>query len=186
MRNKGKRNYHVKSLMTGFAAGMFFVLLICGMVLGTISQRGVVVYINSEEVARAVQQQVTQFTLDNIPVYMDQAKKDIPQIVEEQVKGQFTSGTMEIAGFSFSLPEEFILNLEGMLKDNIKTGIYSIIDGMDNEELSRDLGENAYVIVKKALEEEYRGKSFTVKPLDWFSILVTLEVEESYPMENDL
>lgn|GEM_PF-585342 len=185
MRKKLKRDYHLKSLMAGFAAGMFFVLLICGAVLGVISQKGVVVYINSEEVARAVQYQVTQFTIDNIPVYMDQAKKDIPQIVEEQVEGQFTSGKLEIAGFSFSLPEEFILNLEGMLKDNIQAGIYSIIDGMDNEGLSRELGNNAYIIAKKALEEEYRGKSFTVKPLDWLSILVTLEVEEALVLENE-
>ena len=80
--------------------------------------------------------------------------------------------------FSFSLPEEFILSLEGMLKDNLETGIYSILDGMDSKELSQELGDSAYYIVKKALEEEYRGKSFTVEPLDWLSVLVTLEVEE--------
>ncbi len=178
MRKNLKSVYHMKSLITGFAVGAFLVLLLCGAVLGYISQKGVIVYINSEEVARTVQYQVTQHTVDNIPTFMDQAKKDVPQIVEEQIKGQFNSGKLEIAGLSFSLPKEFILSLEGMLKENIENGIYSIIDGMDNEELSRELGDNAYFIVKKALEEEYRGKSFTVKPLEWLSILVTLEVEE--------
>ncbi|UNC91824.1 hypothetical protein [Candidatus Contubernalis alkaliaceticus] len=183
MRKILKRVYHTKSLITGFLVGAFFVLFLFGAVLGFISQKGVIVYIDSEEVARTVQYQVTQHTADNIPIFMDQAKKDVPQIVEEQIKGQFNSGKLEIAGFSFSLPEDFILSLEGMLKENIETGIYSIIDGMDNEELSQVLGDNAYFIVKKALEEEYRGKSFTVKPMEWLSILVTLEVEEGSASE---
>ncbi len=178
MGKKSSKSFDLKSFIIGFTSGLIFILLFTTLALGFISQKGVVVSINSEEVASSVQRQVTQYTREQIPVYMNSAKKEIPDIVENQVKGQFTSGKLEIAGFSFSLPEEFIKSLEDMLKDNIEMGMYNIIDGIDNEELAEDLGIHAYSMVRNALEEEYKGKSFTVKPLRWFSILVTIDIEE--------
>ncbi len=183
MRKKKKNFFHFKSLMVGFIAGLVTFLLLSSVILGFISQEGVVVYINSEEVASTVEKQVTAFTNQQIPYYMGEAKEEVPGIVEKQLEGQFTTGKLEIAGVSFELPEEFVSNLEHMLKDNIEAGIYNIIDGIDNEELSRDLGAYSYKIVKKTLEEEYKGKSLTVKPFEWFSILVTIDIEDSLEEE---
>ncbi|PKM79463.1 MAG: hypothetical protein CVU88_05705 [Firmicutes bacterium HGW-Firmicutes-13] len=178
MGRKRRTVNHLKSFILGFTSGLIFILLFSSLGLGIISRKGVVVYINSEEVARSVQKQVTEHTREQIPIYMNSAKKEIPDIVEKQVKGQFTTGKLEIAGFSFSLPQEFITRLEDMLKDNIKLGMYNIIDGIDNEELAENLGAHAYNMVKNALKEEYKGKSFTVKPLKWLSILVTIDIKE--------
>ncbi len=173
-----KKNVNLRSLMIGFIGGVIIFLFFFTLALSYISQEGVVVYINSEEVASTVQKQVTAFTNQQIPYYMGEAKNEVPGIVEKQLEGQFTTGKLEIAGVSFKLPEEFISNLEHMLKDNIESGIYNIINNIDNEELSRDLGNYSYEIVKKTLEEEYKGKSFTVKPLEWFSIQVTIDIED--------
>lgn len=179
MGRKRRKFFNLKSFILGMTVGLMVFLLCSSLGLRIISQKGVVVYINSEEVAGSVQKQVTQYTREQLPVYMNSAKKEIPNIVENQIKGQFNSGKLEIAGFSFNLPQEFINSLENMLKDNIEWGMYNIIDGIDNKELAEDLGVHAYNMVKKALEEEYKGKSFTIKPLKWFSIPVTIDIEEN-------
>lgn len=176
MAKKGKKRYHLESIFIGFAAGILVVSLLSGLFFNYMTQRGVVVYIDSEEVAASVEGQVAELTRQQIPVYLEEAKIEMPQMVDKQMKGQLNKGKLEIAGFSFSLPKEFITALEEILKENMKTGIYNIIDNIDNEKLAEDLGSHAYKIVKRTLEKEYRGKSITVKPMGWFSIPVTIEV----------
>ncbi|RQD75826.1 MAG: hypothetical protein D5R97_05480 [Candidatus Syntrophonatronum acetioxidans] len=179
MAKKGKKKYHVKSLLIGFTAGILVVSFLSGIIFNYMTQKGVVVYIDSEEVATSVEGQVAELTRQQIPIYLEEAKIEIPQMVDKQMRGQLNKGKLEIAGFSFSLPEEFILSLEEILKENMKAGIYNIVDDIDSEELAEDLGCHAYEIVKRTLEKEYRGKSFTVEPLGWFSIPVTIEIKDN-------
>lgn len=166
-----------KTLLVGFMAGVLAGLAVWGAGLHYAANRGITLYIDSEEIARAVQQQVTGFSQEQFPRYLEEARQEIPGVVEEQVRGQFTYGSLEIAGFSFALPGEFIQGLEDMLKENIQGGINEIIDGIDSKALGEEMGTQAYHMVKNALEEEYRGKSFEVWPLEWFSLLVNLEIK---------
>ena len=79
--------------------------------------QGVTIQLNSEAMARAVQQQA--FPGQTGALIITEAKAEIPRIVEAEMNHQF-SGRLEIAGFAFSLPEELMLQLRSKMRTHVE------------------------------------------------------------------
>jgi hypothetical protein len=70
---------------------------------------------------------------------------------------------MEIAGFVFRMPEELVEQLRENMRRNVESATSQILDGIDTDELADKLGEDAFLLVREAMENEFSGQSLQVK-----------------------
>lgn len=159
----------------GFALGFF---LCSALVLCTafyVSQRGLIIKVNTEEIAAMIQEEVEAEARSQIPQMIAEMRKSVPRLVEEDsqsLAGQTAS--IRISNFTITLPPETVKEFDDRIKGMVKLSLYKALDKVDSEGLIKGISERTYTYVKSTLEEELAGKTFRVEPFPRFIIPVTL------------
>ncbi len=144
-----------------FASLLFFSVL--SLSAGYLATQGVTVYLDSDEVARMVREQIiVQAELD-LPKLIANAKAEIPEIVEKEMEGQLTSDRMEIAGFVFRVPDELMEQLKSNIQLNVESAAGQILDGIDTQVVAEQFGDDVYLMVKETMHDELDGRSFQIR-----------------------
>ncbi len=173
MAAKAKKQDFIRGMVLGMA-------LLAGLLLFSavfFLNRGVQITLDSRDISTSVGTQVTLVAERDLPLMIDAAKAEIPEIVRKEMEGQLTSTRMEIAGFIFTLPDELALQLEGFLRENVENSVYRLLDGIDTWELSRDIGETASYLVQEQMQENLHGQTFYIKILGPLELPVTVYIE---------
>ncbi len=133
-----------KKLHIFVAGALLGIIISClSLVLGGwwwLANKGVTFYLDSSDIARVVKEQVIHYASNNLPLMIDHARSKVPGIIQSELQGQMTAGQIEIAGFVFSVPQELVAQLEEHLQSNVKTIVFTLLDGIDTELLSEEIG----------------------------------------------
>ena len=150
------------SFVIGFiCAGLLFFSALT-LSAGYLATQGVTVYLDSDEVARVVREQIiVQAELD-LPRLIAGAKAEIPEIVEKEMQGQLTSDKMEIAGFVFRRPDELMEQLKSNIQLNVENAAGQILDGIDTQIMAEQFDDDVYHMVKETMHDELDGRSFQI------------------------
>jgi hypothetical protein len=154
--------------------------MLCATLAGAfylLSSQGVTVYLDSEEVARLVRDQVILQARQDLPQLIAGAKAQIPAIVEEEMREQLNSDRMEIAGFVFRVPDELMAQLKKNMQDNVENATAEILDGIDTDEVALQFGEDVYHMVRETMQGELHGQSFEIMAFDRLPVLVRVNVK---------
>lgn len=160
----------------GFGCGLLLLLLLVGAVGYFLLDRGFTVFINSEEAARLIREQVVAQAKKDLPRIIENAKLEIPRIVEEEMRDQLTSDRMEIAGFVFRVPEELMNQLKANMQENVENATAEILDGIDTAEVAEQLGVDVYTMVRQTLFAELDGQVFEVMAFERLPVRVRVGV----------
>jgi hypothetical protein len=174
-----RKNRHRPDRRYFFAGFLSALLLLSAVLAGALflfTSQGVTVYLDSEEVARLVRNQVIAQARIDLPKLIDGAKAEIPSIVEEEMRDQLTSDRMEIAGFVFTVPDELMSQLKKNMQDNVENATAEILDGIDTDEVAEQFGEDVYRMVRETMQGELHGKSFEIMAFDRLPVLVRVNV----------
>jgi len=174
---KNRRIFNGRSFWAGFFCA---VLMLCATLAGAfylLSSQGVTVYLDSEEVARLVRDQVILQARQDLPQLIAGAKAQIPAIVEEEMREQLNSDRMEIAGFVFRVPDELMAQLKKNMQDNVENATAEILDGIDTDEVALQFGEDVYHMVRETMQGELHGQSFEIMAFDRLPVLVRVNVK---------
>ncbi|HAA37536.1 MAG TPA: hypothetical protein DCE00_01540 [Firmicutes bacterium] len=165
-----------KSFWYGVSCSLAVLLLINAVIFSYAVTQGVTIQLDSEAMARAVQQQVISQAKQELPLIITEAKAEIPRIVEAEMNHQF-SGRLEIAGFAFSLPEELMLQLRSKMRTHVENVTAQILDGINTQILAEQFGDNVYTKMKKTMSGEFNMKSFPVYIFGRIPLQLRLQVE---------
>jgi hypothetical protein len=166
-----------KYFLSGFLAGAFLLLVVFSGLTGMAASRGVAVYLDSGEIAQIIHDRIVAQAKTDFPRVIEEAKAEIPEIVEKEMAGQFASDRMEIAGFVFRMPEELVEQLRANLRRNVESATAQILDGIDTDELADKLGEDAFLLVREAMENEFSGQSMQVMLFKRIPVRVNIFLE---------
>jgi len=155
------RTLDIKSFFLGFSSGILSLLLVCLILLCILWPQGVTVPLDSETLAKLLQEQFVALAKEELPTVVEQAKAEVPQIVQKKMRNQLPA-RMEIAGFVFRMPDELLRQLERNLQTNVQKTTESILDGIDTSKLAEDFGDSIYEMVKKTMKTELDGQNFQV------------------------
>ena len=139
-------------------------------------RNGVVVHLDSQDIADTVGVQVTNYARRDLPKMIDAAKAEIPSIVKKEMEGQLSERRLEIAGFAFTLPDEFMLQLETYFQENVENSVYKLLDGLDTKQLSDDIGQTASLLVAEQMHQQLHNETFMIPVLGPFELPVTVVV----------
>ncbi len=173
---KTRQGFSGKSFLAGIICAFLFFSVLLGATLYLLSDQGVTVNFDSEEVANLVRSQVVIQARLDLPRLIDGAKAEIPRIVEEEMRDQLTSDRMEIAGFVFTVPDELMSQLRKNMQDNVENATAEILDGIDTEEVAVQFGEDVYRMVRETMHGELHGQSFEIMAFDRLPVLVRVNV----------
>lgn len=166
---RGKRNeptFNRKSFWCGFFCAVFLFTAVIAAAVAALSVHGVTVSLGSEEVASMVRERVVTQAQANLPKVIAEAKLGIPAIVAEEMKSQFDSDRMEIAGFVFRMPEELMEQLKAKMQVNVENATGEILDGIDTGLVAEQFGDDIYMMVRETMQSELHGQSYRIMVLD--------------------
>lgn len=164
-----------KSFWLGCGAGILSILLLFAGLFGIFWSQGVTVPLESETLAKLLQEQFVALAKEQLPAVVEAAKAEVPSIVEKNVRNQFPA-RMEIAGFVFRMPEELMRQLEKNLQANVQKTTETILDGIDTSKLADDFGFSVYEMVKKTMKTQLDGQHFHVLLFDRLPLKIKLKV----------
>ena len=165
-----------KSFWLGVTSILIIIIVIGSLALRALSEYGLTVYLNSEEIAKSIQEQVMLYAEQEIPQMIEDAKAEIPRIIESEVQAQL-SDRMEIAGFVFTMPAELVEQLTKNMQSNVAKTTGKILDGLNTHILTNQLGNNVYEMVKQAITGELQSQTLQVYFFDRIPVKVRLRVK---------
>ncbi|MFW0861143.1 MAG: hypothetical protein AAGT88_03440 [Dethiobacter sp.] len=112
-----------------------------------------------------------------IPKVIEGAKAEIPAIVEKEMRTRIISDRMEIAGFVFRMPPEFIEQLNSKIRKNVENAAGQIMAGIDTDQLAEKFGAEAYLLLQEALQEELAGQTLSVMVFNRIPVRVKVEIQ---------
>lgn len=167
---------------------LFVVGALCGIIISCLSltlggwwwlvNRGVTVYLDSNDIAAVVENQIIHYATRDLPLMIDSARAKVPGIIKSELQGQVTAGKIEIAGFVFSVPPELVIQLEEHLQNNVKLIVLSLLDGIDTELLSQEIGGNAANIVKEEMRVSLHEQKVYIPIMGSLNLPIKIYVHE--------
>lgn len=150
------------SYLAGFASALLLFFLLLGGAVYLLTSQGITITLDSGKIAQLVRVQVVSEAQRSLPRLIDDAKAEIPGIVEAQMREQIVSDRMEIAGFVFRVPEELLGQLRQSIQSNVEKAATEILSGIDTVLVAEDIGENVYLLVRQTLVRELHGDLYQV------------------------
>lgn len=177
---RGKRvapAFNRKSFWYGFFCAVVLFTAAVAAGVAALSVHGVAVNLDSEEVAKMVRERVVTQAQANLPKVITEAKLGIPTIVAEEMKSQFDSDRMEIAGFVFRMPEELMEQLKAKMQVNVENATGEILDGIDTQLVAEQFGDDIYKMVRETMQSELHGQSFRIMVLNRVPLRLRIHVK---------
>jgi len=170
------RKWHFPSCLAGFASALFLFSLLTVAAAFLLASSGVAVTLDSAKIANLVREQVVSEANKNLPQLIENARVEIPGIVEAQMRKQIISDRMEIAGFVFRVPDELLGQLRQSMQANVEKAAGEILSGIDTAQVAQQLGDDVYHLVRQSLAQEVHGSIFEVLVFGRFPLQIRLQV----------
>ncbi len=151
-------------------------MVLVGAFAGVAAVKGATVSLDSKELASIVRNRIVAQAKAEIPKVIEGAKAEIPAIVEKEMRTRIISDRMEIAGFVFRMPPEFIEQLNSKMRKNVENA-GQIMDGIDTDQLAEKFGAEAYLLLQEALQEELAGQTLSVMVFNRIPVRVKVEIQ---------
>jgi hypothetical protein len=177
VQTKRKFSLDKRSFVAGLLVGSLFVLALVATFAGVAAVRGATVSLDSKQLAVIVRDRIVAQAKTEIPKVIEGAKAEIPAIVEKEMRTRIVSDRMEIAGFVFRMPAEFIEQLNSKMRKNVENAAGEIMDGIDTDQLAEKFGAEAYLLVQEALQDELAGQTFRVMVFNRIPVRVNVEIK---------
>lgn len=157
-------------VFTGVFLGCFIISV---TILLVVRVQGFKIAINPQKIAQLVQVKVQDEAKRDIPQILEQLKKELPLEITDNLQGleDFTIG---IGKSQVSLPVEVIEAIKGEFNRVIEEAIINTFNNYDTSEYEERIGKNAYEMVEMLLQRDIIGKTYIIKTNDWFSVPVKI------------
>ncbi len=152
-------------------------MVLVGAFAGVAAVKGATVSLDSKELASIVRNRIVAQAKAEIPKVIEGAKAEIPAIVEKEMRTRIISDRMEIAGFVFRMPPEFIEQLNSKMRKNVENAAGQIMAGIDTDQLAEKFGAEAYLLLQEALQEELAGQTLSVMVFNRIPVRVKGEIQ---------
>ncbi|MTI94453.1 MAG: hypothetical protein FH749_03055 [Firmicutes bacterium] len=179
-----------KKRLTAFFGGVLAGILISLVIMTGLvylgSKQAVVVRINTNLLADTLEGSAQYLVESSIPIYLDDVKGNVPDVIGSRVEQQFDDAQLTMGGVSFSLPQEFVYQLETNYQESLVQSLNELLDTMPVEALSDELGEEISGAVINSLYSEFNHKIFEFEFL-WGLITLPVQIELiDIPGEDDV
>jgi len=103
---------------------------------------------------------------DMLPLYIEELKAEVPDLVAENVNGQFGDVKFQLGDEVFLLPKEFVAQLEENYRSSMVESINELLNTMPLDKMSSQLGAEVATLVEQALYAEFNSKKIEVDLID--------------------
>lgn len=163
-----------------FWLGLFVGVALAGLfVTGAcyyLTDRGLVVTLEIEELADYLGDQIEAQAAQELPRVLEEVKARVPALVKKQMQGGNRKAEIKISDISIILPPSALAELDNYLQGTVETTLYRLLDGMELDTLARDLGQQARELVTLSLGKELAARQVLSIKTWWGRIPVLLEV----------
>lgn len=173
---KSRRGFHVPSLLAGAFISLILSVALWVAAFSWLSSHTPDVYLDSEELAEIIGNRVINQIHREMPKIIEEAKAEIPAIVEREMETQLTSDRMEIAGFVFTVPDELMAQLKQNMQTNVENATARILDGIDSGLVAERFGADVCQLVRETIQREMDGKTFTFLLLGRMPLTVRVHI----------
>lgn len=172
-----------------FWLGLFVGVALAGLfVTGAcyyLTDRGLVVTLEIEELADYLGDQIEAQAAQELPRVLEEVKARVPALVKKQMQGGNRKAEIKISDISIILPPSALAELDNYLQGTVETTLYRLLDGMELDTLARDLGQQARELVTLSLGKELAARQVLSIKTWWGRIPVLLEVGKEGQLVKD-
>jgi hypothetical protein len=170
------KNRRWLSFLTGMFTGTLLVLIVLAGVIYLGGHQIWLLRINTHEVSDRLEGAVKLMAEETLPIFIEQVKPAIPEMVAENVSPQFSDVKFQLGGEEFSLPKELAERMEANYRASLIIAIGEFLDSLPLEEMGEELGKEAGEIVENAIYAEFNTRLFDIALADFFSVPVRVEL----------
>lgn len=158
----------------GVVLGLLLAALVVWRAMAGLQEHGVVVEIDTEQIAAQVRDQVRQAARAELPTRLEAMRQAVPQQVAQEAGRRVRAMSLDLGGFKVPMPPVAADQIQAGLEDALRAGMGVALRNADVDAIAGKLGDQAYDLVKVRLAQGLNGQRFTVRPWPWFSLPVTL------------
>jgi hypothetical protein len=164
--------------LSGLFVGMIFVLVLVGGALFILGNKGLVVKIETGELAHFIGKEVKRQAVDDLPKIVAKLKSQVPSLVREKVKtGQLQAEIRISDVVNIILPPSALEQMDNYLLTSVEKTVNALLDNMDLTALAVELGDKTTDLVKYTLKQELmENTSLNIKTW-WGTVPVFLEIQ---------
>ncbi len=137
-------------------------------------EKGITICVDTTEVAMTVRKEVEKNLRTELPDIVQDTKKQIPIIVNKELKGKLGDTKLEVGKIKLTLPKSFSERLERELQNYTIRTLDKMIDNMDTGQLAQEISRESYRMVKETLRRELNGKTFMIALSKWIRMPITV------------
>lgn len=165
------------SFIVGAVVGMTVLMTVLFAAIYFGSNQTWLLRVNTNGIGQKVEGAAQLMAVELLPDYFEEVKASVPTMVTAQVKNQFGDVKFQLGGEEFSLPAEFVQQLEENYRVTLITSINKILASMSVEEMSAELGQEIAEIVENSLYAEFNTRTIDIKILgDLISVPLNIEL----------
>jgi len=178
VRRKERRlwSFDKKSFQLGISCSLIIFLCIFTLLFWGLAKYGLTIYLDSEELAKNIQEQIILFAEHEMPQIIEDVKAEIPRVVRSEMQAQL-SDRMEIAGFVFTMPVELKEQLAKNMQANVEKTIGKILDCLSEHILANGFGNNVYELIRETFTGQLQGHTVQVYILGKIPLKVRLQLK---------
>lgn len=178
MKDLEKRPRGIALFWGGLFVGMAVTTLLVAGVFYHLTNRGLVVTLEIDELARYIGEQIEAQAARELPRVLEEVKAQVPALVKKQMQSGNRKAEIKISDISIILPSSALAELDNYLRGTVETTLYRLLDGMELDTLASDLGYQAREMVTISLGKELAARQVLSIETWWGKIPVLLEVGE--------
>lgn len=164
------RDRYWNGVFTGVFIGCFFISV---AILAVLRVQGLKVAINPNSLARLVQLKVQTELRSDLPKLVEGIKHELPAKISNHLTG-IENLTINIGKSQVKLPEEVQNAIKDEFNQIIEEAVFNTVNDYSSLQYEQQIGENTYQVVKKILIQDLIGKTYVIKPTQWFSVPIRI------------
>jgi hypothetical protein len=171
-----KLSGNAASFILGLFVGLVITALLAGGAFFILANKGLVVRVETEQLAAYIGGQVERQAVQEFPKVVDDLKAQVPHLVQERLNTGQLQAEIKISDIiNIVLPAAALDQLDWYLQATVQETVYSLLDGMDLASLAAKLGEQASDMVRYSLADELKAHQALSIKTWWGNVPVFLE-----------
>jgi hypothetical protein len=158
-------------VFTGVFVAFFFLTLISYYF---IQINGVNIAIDQEVLAGLVRDRVKGELAKELPNVLMKVKEEVPKAIAANMD-EFDQVSIQIGNGIFPLPPEATKVFKEEFQIMAQTAVNKTVDDMSLEPYVNEISQASYGFVKKTLQDEVVGKTFTFQAYRWLTLPITVQ-----------
>jgi hypothetical protein len=119
--------------------------------------------INTHGVADKMEGAAQLMVAELLPVYIENLKAGIPDLVAVGVSNQFDDAQFQLGGEQFALPQAFVDRLEQNYRNSLTEAIYDLLNTLPLDKMGDELALEIIGIVENSLYAEFNSRQIDIE-----------------------